>query len=48
LTGGAAAHSGARVREWAIQQDWGDGRSDEQAQGILVVGLGVLAGEFGG
>jgi hypothetical protein len=37
------------VREWAIRQGW-NGREvrQEQAQGILVAALGVLAGEFGG
>jgi hypothetical protein len=36
------------VREWAIRQGWG-GRAvrQEQAQGILVAALGVLAGHFG-
>jgi hypothetical protein len=36
------------VREWAIRQGWG-GRSlrQEQAQGILVAALGVLAAHFG-
>jgi hypothetical protein len=36
------------VREWAIRQGWG-GRPvrQEQAQGILVAALGVLAGHFG-
>jgi hypothetical protein len=36
------------VREWAIRQGWG-GRSlrQEQAQGILVAALGMLAGDFG-
>jgi hypothetical protein len=36
------------VREWAIRQGWG-GRPvrQEQAQGILVAGLGILAGHFG-
>jgi hypothetical protein len=37
------------MREWAIKQGWG-GRPvrQEQAQGILIAALGVLAGEFGG
>jgi Domain of unknown function (DUF6456) len=36
------------VREWAMWQGWG-GRPvrQEQAQGILVAALGVLAGHFG-
>jgi hypothetical protein len=36
------------VREWAIRQGWG-GRPvrQEQAQGILVAGLGILAAHFG-
>jgi hypothetical protein len=36
------------VREWAIRQGWG-GRAvrQEQAQGILVAALGVLAARFG-
>jgi hypothetical protein len=36
------------IREWAIRQGWG-GRPvrQEQAQGILVAGLGMLAGHFG-
>jgi hypothetical protein len=36
------------VREWAMRQGW-DGRSVriEQAQGILVAALGVLAGHYG-
>jgi hypothetical protein len=36
------------VREWAIRQGWG-GRPvrAEQAQGILVAALGVLAGHYG-
>jgi Domain of unknown function (DUF6456) len=36
------------VREWAIRQGWG-GRPvrQEQAQGIMVAALGVLAGHFG-
>jgi hypothetical protein len=36
------------VREWALRQGWG-GRSlrQEQAQGILVAALGVLAAHFG-
>jgi hypothetical protein len=36
------------VREWAIRQGWG-GRSvrQEQAQGILIAALGVLAAELG-
>jgi hypothetical protein len=36
------------VREWAIRQGWG-GRPvrQEQAQGILVAALGVLAGHLG-
>jgi hypothetical protein len=35
------------VREWAMQQGWG-GRPvrQEQAQGILVAGLGMLAAHF--
>ena len=35
------------VREWAIRQGWG-GRPvrQEQAQGILVAALGILAGHF--
>jgi hypothetical protein len=35
------------VREWALRQGWG-GRPvrQEQAQGILVAALGVLAGQF--
>jgi hypothetical protein len=37
-----------RVREWAIRQGWG-GRPvrQEQAQGILMAALGMLAGHFG-
>jgi hypothetical protein len=37
------------VREWAMRQGW-NGRPvrQEQAMGILVAALGVLAGEFGG
>jgi hypothetical protein len=36
------------VREWSIRQGWG-GRPvrQEQAQGMLVAALGVLAGHFG-
>jgi hypothetical protein len=36
------------VREWALRQGWG-GRPvrQEQAQGILVAALEVLAGHFG-
>jgi hypothetical protein len=36
------------VREWAIRRGWG-GRPvrQEQAQGILVTALGILAGHFG-
>jgi hypothetical protein len=36
------------VREWAIRQGWG-GRPvrQEQAQGILIAALGMLAGHFG-
>jgi hypothetical protein len=36
------------VREWALRQGWG-GRPvrQEQAQGILIAGLGMLAGHFG-
>ena len=36
------------IREWAMRQGW-DGRSVriEQAQGILVAALGVLAGHYG-
>jgi hypothetical protein len=36
------------LREWAMRQGWG-GRSVriEQAQGILVAALGVLAGYYG-
>ena len=36
------------VREWAMRQGWG-GRPvrQEQAQGILVAALGVLAAHFG-
>jgi hypothetical protein len=36
------------VREWAMRQGWG-GRPvrQEQAQGILVAALGVLAGHLG-
>jgi hypothetical protein len=36
------------VREWAIRQGWG-GRPvrQEQAQGILVAALGILAAHFG-
>jgi len=36
------------VREWAIRQGWG-GRPvrQEQAQGILIAALGMLAGPFG-
>jgi hypothetical protein len=36
------------VREWAIRQGWG-GRPvrQEQAQGILVAALGMLAAHFG-
>ena len=35
------------VREWAIRQGWG-GRAvrQEQAQGILIAGLGMLAAQF--
>jgi hypothetical protein len=34
------------VREWALRQGWG-GRPvrQEQAQGVLIAALGVLAGE---
>jgi hypothetical protein len=36
------------VRDWAIRQGWG-GRSvrEEQAQGILIASLGMLAVNFG-
>lgn len=36
------------IREWAIRQGW-DGRPVrvEQAQGIVVAALGVLAGLYG-
>jgi hypothetical protein len=36
------------LREWAFRQGWG-GRPvrQEQAQGILVAALGVLAAQFG-
>jgi hypothetical protein len=36
------------LREWAIRQGWG-GRPmrQEQAQGILIAALGILAGHFG-
>ena len=36
------------VREWAMRQGWG-GRPvrQEQAQGILIAGLGMLAGHLG-
>ena len=36
------------VREWAMRQGWG-GRSvrQEQAQGILIAALGMLAAHFG-
>jgi hypothetical protein len=36
------------VREWAMRQGWG-GRPmrQEQAQGILIAALGMLAGHFG-
>jgi len=36
------------VREWAIRQGWG-GRPvrQEQAQGILIAALGMLAAHFG-
>jgi hypothetical protein len=36
------------IREWALRQGWG-GRPVrvEQAQGILVAALGVLAGWYG-
>jgi hypothetical protein len=36
------------VREWALRQEW-SGRPvrQEQAQGILVAALGVLAAHFG-
>jgi hypothetical protein len=36
------------VREWAIRQGWG-GRPvrQEQAQGILIAGLGMLAAHLG-
>jgi hypothetical protein len=36
------------IREWAMRQGWG-GRPVrvEQAQGILVAALGVLAGHYG-
>ena len=36
------------VREWALRQGWG-GRPvrQEQAQGILIAALGMLAGHFG-
>jgi hypothetical protein len=36
------------VREWAIRQGWG-GRTvrQEQAQGILIAGLGMLAKHYG-
>jgi hypothetical protein len=56
--GGISSPAGSRVwhviglqrsvREWAMRQGWG-GRSvrQEQAQGILVAALGVLAGYFG-
>jgi hypothetical protein len=36
------------VREWAIRQGWGGQPvRQEQAQGILVAALGMLAGHFG-
>jgi hypothetical protein len=36
------------VREWAIRQGWGGRRvRQEQAQGILIAALGVLAANFG-
>jgi hypothetical protein len=36
------------VREWAIRQGWGGRRvRHEQAQGILVAALGMLAGQSG-
>ena len=36
------------VREWAIRQGWrGRPVRQEQAQGILVAGLGMLAARFG-
>ena len=40
---------GCSVREWAIRQGW-NGRPvrQEQAMGILVAALGVLAKEFDG
>jgi hypothetical protein len=35
------------VREWAMRQGWSGGPvRQEQAQGILVAALGVLAGAF--
>ena len=39
---------GARVREWALRQGWG-GRPvrQEQAQGMLVAALGLLAAHYG-
>ena len=41
-------HCERNLREWAMRQGWG-GRPvrQEQAQGILVAALGVLAGHFG-
>jgi hypothetical protein len=36
------------VREWAMRQGWcGRPVRQEQAQGILIAGLGMLAGHFG-
>jgi hypothetical protein len=36
------------VREWAVRQGWGGGPvRQEQAQGILVAALGMLAAHFG-
>jgi hypothetical protein len=42
------AGHGCSIREWALRQGWG-GRAVrvEQAQGILVAALGVLAGTYG-
>ena len=36
------------VRDWALRQGWGDGPvRQEQAQGILVAALGMLAAHAG-
>jgi hypothetical protein len=36
------------MREWAIRQGWGGRRvRQEQAQGMLIAALGMLAGHFG-